>query len=117
VARQRWVSCEVARQRWVSCEVARQRWVSCEVARQRWASRKVARQRWVSLAVAVGLHRERRVSPAATAGAHGQHFASGGTKYQGPMRRSIFLTSLLGEGSCSAEPDTLCPPSLGAPSV
>jgi hypothetical protein len=61
----------------------------------------------MKLAMAAGLHLRCPVGSAVVIVAHRQHFASGGTKFQGLIRQSTLLTSPLGEGSCSAEPDPL----------
>ena len=68
----------------------------------------------MKLAMAAGLHWRRPMGLAVVIVAHRQHFASGGAKFQGLMRRSTLLTSPLGEGSCPAEPDPLgVQPALG----
>jgi len=71
----------------------------------------------VRLGVAAGLHWQRQVFPAVAVGAPQWCFASGGTKFQGPMRRSTLLTSSFGEGPCPAEPELFCQSLAFGPSV
>ena len=72
---------------------------------------------WVHLGVAAGLHRQCQVFPVVAVGAPWWCFASGGTKFQGPMRQSMLLTLSFGEGPCPAEPELFCPSLAFGPSV
>jgi len=71
----------------------------------------------VRLGVAAGLHQQCQVFPAVAVGAPWWCFASGGTKFQGPMRWSMLLTSSFGEGPFPAEPESFCPSLAFGPSV
>ena len=71
----------------------------------------------MKLAMAAGLHWRCPMGLAVVIVTHWQHFTSGGAKFQGLMRRSMLLTSLLGEGSCPAEPDPLGTSMADSPSV